>query len=120
MEDYFNELAGIADRRLRAGERHTLSFAAERTDFVRMNRGKVRQPGHVEQRTLDVGLIHGARHASHLLTLSGDIAVDARSIEAAIGGLRAALPELADDPHLLLPSFVASSRHERGETLPPA
>ena len=120
MEDYFNELAGIADRRLRAGERHTLSFAAERTDFVRMNRGKVRQPGHVEQRYLDVRLIHGARHASHLLTLSGDIAVDARSIEAAIGGLRAALPELADDPHLLLPSFVASSRHERGETLPPA
>ena len=29
------------------GERFTASFDAEETDFVRMNRGKVRQPGTV-------------------------------------------------------------------------
>ena len=53
MESYFNELAAAADRALGAGERHTLAFAAEDTDFVRMNRGKVRQPGHVTQRYAD-------------------------------------------------------------------
>ena len=39
-------------RRSQAGERYTASFAAEQTDFVRMNRGKVRQPGTVAQRYL--------------------------------------------------------------------
>src|SRR5690349_20640352 len=73
MEGYFDELATAADRALAAGERHTLGFAAEDTDFVRMNRGKVRQPGHVAQRYAEVRLIRGARHASHQLSLTGDV-----------------------------------------------
>ena len=36
----------------------------------------------------------------------------------ALGGLRAALPELADDPHLLLPEGVADSRHVASCDLP--
>ena len=44
METYFDELAASVDRMVRAGESYTLGFAAEDTDFVRMNRGKVRQP----------------------------------------------------------------------------
>ena len=36
MESYFNDLAAAADRALAAGERHTLGFFAEETDFVRM------------------------------------------------------------------------------------
>jgi len=46
-ESYFNELAGVLDAALGEGERYTASFCGETTDFVRMNRGKVRQPGHV-------------------------------------------------------------------------
>jgi predicted Zn-dependent protease len=119
-EGYFNELASAADRALSAGERYTMSFAAEATDFVRMNRGKVRQPGHVEQRYIDIRLIRGARHASHLLSLAGDIAADTKAVEGALAGLRGALPELADDPHLLLPATVTSSRSERHESMPPS
>ena len=118
MEGYFDELATAADRALAAGERHTLGFAAEDTDFVRMNRGKVRQPGHVAQRYAEVRLIRGARHASHQLSLTGDVRVDVKAIEDAIAGLRSALPQLADDPHLLLPSTVASSRTEHAEATP--
>ncbi len=118
MESYFNELAAAADRALGAGERHTLAFAAEDTDFVRMNRGKVRQPGHVTQRYADVRLIRGARHASHQLALTGDVGADANAIGDAIAGLRSALPQLADDPYLLLPSTVASSRTEHAEAMP--
>ena len=44
MEAYFGALAAGVDRALEAGESYTLDFAAEATDFVRMNRGKVRQP----------------------------------------------------------------------------
>ena len=64
------------DRALAAGEAYTAWFSAEASDFVRMNRGKVRQPGAVVQRYLDVDLIRGARHASHRLSLAGDIAGD--------------------------------------------
>ena len=118
MEHYFDGLAAAADRALHPGERYTMGFSAERTDFVRMNRGKVRQPGHVEQRYVDVRLILGKRHASHLLSLSGDPAADAQAVTGAIAGLREALPELAEDPHLLLPPSVVSTRSDRGATLP--
>jgi len=120
MESYFNELAAAADHARSPGERYTMNFSAEETDFVRMNRGKVRQPGHVEQRYIEIDLIRGARHASHLLSLAGELATDSKAIEAAFAGLREALPELADDPHLLLPTTVASTRHERQESLPPS
>lgn len=120
MEAYFNQVAAVVDRALVAGERHATWFSAERSDFVRMNRGKVRQPGHVVQRYLDIRLIRGARHATHSLSLTGDLAADARTIADAVTGLRSALPELADDPHLLLPSVIASSSATRNGAMPSA
>jgi len=120
MEAYFNALAAAIDGALAPGERHATWFSAEGTDFVRLNRGKVRQPGHVAQRYVEIRLIRGARHASHALSLSGDAAADARAAGAAVAGLRDVLPQLADDPHLLLPTGVVSSRTERGGPLPDA
>ena len=120
MEAYFSQIAAVVDRALVAGERHATWFSAEQSDFVRMNRGKVRQPGRVVQRHLDIRLIQGARHATHSLSLTGDLGVDTRAIQGAVAGLRSALPELADDPHLLLPAAVASSSVTRGGELPSA
>jgi hypothetical protein len=54
------------------------------------------------QRSLRIQLVRGKRHASHSLSLTGTIARDREAIMRAIATLRAALPELADDPHLLL------------------
>ena len=71
METYFHDLAGVLDRLVVAGETYTACFSAEASDFVRMNRGKVRQPGTVVQRYLDIDLIRGAKHASHRISLSG-------------------------------------------------
>ena len=42
-------LANVVAQSLRGGERFTATFDAEDTDFVRLNRGKVRQPGTVTQ-----------------------------------------------------------------------
>src|SRR3954463_566102 len=113
-ERYFNDLAGTIDAALLGGERHATWFAAEDSDFVRLNRGKVRQPGSVCQRFIEIRLIRGARHALHSLSLSGDLAADGPAVKRAIAGLRDALPQLADDPHLLLPTTVASSMTTRG------
>src|SRR5438552_16365771 len=59
METYFNELASLLDRSLEPGEVYTCAFDAEASDFVRMNRGKIRQPGSVLQRYLRLHLIRG-------------------------------------------------------------
>jgi predicted Zn-dependent protease len=120
MEAYFHDLAAILDGLLAPGEVYTAWFAAERSDFVRMNRGKVRQPGSVVQRYLEVDLIRGSRHAAHRLSLAGEPAADRAALAAAIAGLRAALPDLADDPHLLYATEPQSSRTTRGGPLPPA
>ena len=85
-----------------------------------MNRGKVRQPGTVAQRYLSLRLIGGTRHAEHSLSLTGDLGVDGNSVRDAVAGLRAVLPELADDPLLLLPTEVRSSRNVRDTPLPPS
>jgi predicted Zn-dependent protease len=120
MEPYFESLAAVAQQALAAGERFTATLDAEETDFVRFNRGKVRQPGTVAQRYLSLRLIAGARHGEHTLSLTGDLAADGQAVRDALAGLRTALPELADDPLLLLPSEVRCSRSVRDAPLPPS
>jgi len=118
VEALFAGVAKALDTELAAGERYTAWFEAEVSDFVRMNRGKVRQAGRVRQQQVSVRLIHGMRHAEHTLSLTGNAAADARAAVAALRGLRTALPELADDPHLMLPDTVSSTRSVRGGGLP--
>jgi predicted Zn-dependent protease len=120
VEALFLDVARALDAEIAAGERYTMWFEAEVSDFVRMNRGKVRQAGRVRQQGVSVRLIHGARHAEHTLSLTGNATADACAAVDALRGLRAALPELADDPHLMLPDTVASTRSVRGGSLPPS
>jgi predicted Zn-dependent protease len=120
MEEYFDDVARLLDGLVAGGEAYTAYLSAEASDFVRMNRGRVRQPGSVVQRHLEIDLIHGAKHALHRLTLSGQIADDGERLRAAVSGLRAALPGLDDDPHLLVATDAMSSRATRGGPLPSA
>ena len=118
MENYFNDIAALLDRSLAPGEVYTCRFDAEVSDFVRMNRGKVRQPGSVAQRYLRLNLLRGQRHAEQALSVSGDLARDREPILAALSGLRAMLADLADDPHLYYATDVHSSRVVRSGALP--
>ena len=120
IEDSFETLAGEIDRSLKAGERYTVTLEAEDSDFVRMNRGRIRQPGFVAQRYLTLQLVRDGRHAKHTLTLTGRPSEDRARVRDALANLRAVLPELAEDPHLLLPDVVSSSRVNRGGPLPSA
>ncbi len=120
MEAYFHDLAAALDALTAPGEQYTARFAAEVSDFVRMNRGKVRQPGRVSQRYLDLDLIRGTKHAAYTLSLSGDPAVDRAALAAALDGLRATLADVGEDPHLAIATDVVASRDVRGEPLPPA
>ena len=119
MESYFDDVAAALDGLVAGGESYTAWFSGEASEFVRFNRSKVRQPGTVVQRYVDVDLILGARHASHRLSLSGNLAADRERLRAAVASLRAALPDLDPDPHLLVATDVVSTRAARGGPLPP-
>jgi predicted Zn-dependent protease len=120
METYFNELTSLLDRSLAPDEVYTCGFDAEASDFVRMNRGKIRQPGSVSQRYLRLHLIHGQRHADQCFALTGDLAHDRTRIAAAFTWLRETLSGLPDDPHLSYATDVVSSRSVKSRPLPPA
>ncbi len=120
VEIYFREVAALLDRSLAGREIYTCRFDAETSDFVRLNRGKVRQPGSVTQRYLRLHLIDGNRHAEQSLTVSGELARDSEPIIAALTRLRSTLSELPEDPHLSYATDVRSSRVVRGGLLPPA
>ena len=120
IEGAFHDLATAIAGAATAGETWTANFSAEVSDFVRFNRGRVRQPGTVAQRYLEVDLVRGSKHATTRLALSGDAAADRAAVAAAMATARAARDDLADDPHLLFPDTVVDSREVRGGPLPPA
>jgi predicted Zn-dependent protease len=120
MEAYFHDLAGAMDHALQPGESYTANFAAEDTDFVRFNQGRVRQPGSVRQAALCVDLIRGRRHATYSLTLNGETAADLAQLRGALDDLRALFKEVPEDPYLLYATEVRSSSSNRPGQLPPA
>ncbi len=120
MEAYFGEVAALLDRSLAAGEVYTCRLDAEISDFVRLNHGKVRQPGTVTQCYLRVHLIDGNRHAERCLTVSGDLTCDREPILAALARLRTTVAALPEDPHLSYATEVLGSRVVRSAPLPPA
>ena len=120
MEAYFGDVAGLLDRSLAAGEVYTCRLDAESSDFVRLNRGKVRQPGSVAQCYLRLHLVSGHRHAEQCITVSGDAGRDREPILAALARLRATLAALPEDPHLSYATDVRPSRVVRSEAALPA
>lgn len=106
MQDFFHKIAATVESLLQAAEQSTCWFSAESTDFVRFNRSAIRQPGHVIQRLLTITLIQGARHANTSLTLSGQLDEDQAMLADAISQLRLQLPDLPEDPYLLIATDV--------------
>ena len=118
VEEYFNEVAALLDRSVAAGEIYTCRLDAEVSDFVRLNRGKVRQPGTVAQCYLRLHLIAGGRHAEQCLTVAGDLVQDRAAIAAALTTLRTTIAALPDDPHLSFAIDIRPSRVVRSSSLP--
>lgn len=118
MQQYFFALAGYLESRLRGREQFTCWFSAEASDFIRFNRGAIRQPGHVRQIYLSLQLIDGFRHAKSSIALGGNFDDDRVLLDRMVGNLRDLLPDLPDDPHLLIATEVSSSEHIVPSRLP--
>lgn len=111
MRDYFYAVAAVLDQCIAGKEHYQCWFSGEATDFVRFNRSAIRQAGHVRQVLLSLDWIDDQRHAATVLTLAGDLLHDRPQIEQAVAALRAQLPDLPPDPHLLQPDVAVSSEH---------
>jgi predicted Zn-dependent protease len=120
MQDYFYGLADYVTGKLVGDEVATMTFKGEDSDFVRLNKSRVRQPGHVEQRFLGVDLILGSRHLVGYVTLSGNREVDNGRIDELITDLREKLSNIPEDPHLLYATEIKSTEQIGENRLPTA
>ena len=103
MRTCFEALADVLQSQARPGEWLCATLDAEASDFVRINRGRLRQAGRVERAVVRLRLVDGDRQAAHTATLPGlDAGSDAiRGVVAdALEGLRAAIADSPADPLL--------------------
>ena len=117
MQTAFRALADHIQASLHAGEEFTCSLVGEASDFVRLNRGKVRQPGEVRQQSLSLRLIRGTRSATADTTLSGIPAGDRAQVDGLLSRLRERIPFIPEDPHLLYATEAHSTEREGPNTL---
>lgn len=119
MKEAFFALAARLAAGLRGSERLLCNLSAERSDFVRFNRARVRQAGSVEQRYLTLRLVAGRRHALASLALAGTPGDEALCKDA-LARLRDTLEGLPEDPWLLVNEAPQSTESVRRGVLPPA
>jgi len=99
---YFALVASEVERLRQGDECVFSSLAAEQSDFIRFNGGKVRQIGNVSQGKLTLRLIDGERQAYSTLTVSCEPAADFGRVASALKTLREGLCDAPDDPHLMV------------------
>lgn len=118
MQQGFYKVADHITSLLQGGEAYNCIFSGETSDFVRLNKSAIRQPGRVTQRYISLDLINGKRHASGTITLTGDLAEDKSRAAALVKQLRDWIPHLPEDPHLLYATEVHSSEKHQESKLP--
>ena len=104
----------------RGGETTTGWISAEVSDFVRFNRGRVRQAGTVDKASIELRLIHAGRKASFVQTLSGIAVDDCARIAAAFDELRRLVGDSEPDPHLALSDRAVCRSTRLASRLPDA
>ncbi|HUG21739.1 TldD/PmbA family protein [Piscinibacter sp.] len=119
-KSFFDALAASVCTPVDGAERVTLYLKAETSDFIRFNRAAVRQATHVRQGHATLAVVNGSRRIETTLALTGRADEDGAALHAERAVLLAQLPDVPEDPYLLLSDEVSASyRHETG-TLPTA
>lgn len=116
----FFDLADRLKTGLRTGEVLFCNLDGEDSDFVRLNRNRVRQAGSLRRRSLGLNLIAGRRQVTGYCELAGDQAQDHTLARALLERLRERLPHVPDDPYLDYSTEPTSSERILGGNLPDA
>ena len=116
----FDRLVSALLTDLQAGESLKLELTGETSQFIRFNRAKVRQVGCVNDGELNLSLMHDRRTAFRSFPFTGEWAIDWQQAKAALTELRQEVPQLPEDPYLIVPEGSATSRDlHRGKLLAP-
>lgn len=121
MQDYFRELSEKIFALLISGtEVLLLNFAGEQSDFVRLNKNRIRQAGNVAQQKLTLTLIANQRQAKASFDLSVELAADLTLAKQILLQLREQLPFLPEDPYLHYATEIQNTYNVAKNTLPAA
>ena len=115
----FFALASDVFGRLRGGEQLFLNLDAERSDFVRLNRNRVRQAGAVSSLSLELTLIDGERQVEAACDLVGDSSLDNALTLELLDRLRERIAHVPADPYLNYSRQPETSCRELAADLPP-
>lgn len=120
LETTFNRLVDALLNALHPEEQLKLTLHGEQSQFMRFNGAKVRQAGIVEDAEISFTLMRQQRNAYRSFPLTGDWKTDWSLAQSALEDVRQELPQLPEDPYLVLPEGTATSREvHAGSLLPP-
>ncbi len=111
----FFELADRLNADLGGAEILFCSVSNEQSDFVRLNRNRVRQAGHVQSAALGLTLIDGARQVEGGCDLTGDPVQDEAQGRRLLARLRERLAHVPVDPYLNYSTEPAESMRRCSE-----
>jgi predicted Zn-dependent protease len=109
-EQSFEQLCTLLLESLSTGEHLSIDLAGEQSHFMRLNRAKVRQSGTVTDGEVSLRLTHRQRTATISLPFTSHPTDCAAALDA-LNDLRQELPQLPEDPYIVLPQNYGSS-HE--------
>jgi predicted Zn-dependent protease len=116
-EDFF-DLAERLEASLRPAEILLCNLDGEDSDFVRLNRTRIRQAGSVRRRELNLQLVAGQRQTEGVCTLMGDPARDLPSALDLLVALRERIAQVPEDPYLSYSKTPAQSERRIGAEPP--
>jgi predicted Zn-dependent protease len=120
LEETFDRIVDAVLTERQGDEQIKLQLAGEESQFIRFNHARVRQAGQVKDGELRLTLMADRRTAFRAVPYMGDWETDWSQVQQALAELRQEVPQLPEDPYLVLPSGHATSREvHAGELLDP-
>ena len=110
MKDYFQRIVQELFKNIQKDEFLIINFDAEESNFVRLNKARIRQPGNVRQISMSLSLSNrDKRNLKSFVRLNGDFNRDLATLIKTLNYLRRELPDLPKDPYLLFSKSVQST-----------
>ncbi|NJO42876.1 MAG: TldD/PmbA family protein [Cyanobacteria bacterium CRU_2_1] len=120
LEITFNRLVAALLSELQTQDHIKLELAGEQSQFARFNKARVRQAGCISDGVLTLYLMRDHRNGFREFPFTGNWDVDWQHAQSALADLRREVPQLPDDPYLVLPQGEATSRETHmGQLLDP-
>jgi predicted Zn-dependent protease len=110
LENAFHQVTVFLREQCCAHEQFTLTLVAEESVFMRFNQAKVRQAGQVQDAILRLTWMCDQRSSYQEFPLTGDWDCDRNFLKTALEALRWELPQLPENPYLVVPQGQNNSR----------